>query len=278
MQIAIASGKGGTGKTTVSTSLARCADTATQYLDCDVEEPNGHIFLKPEITCSEICTVTIPEVNTEKCTACGKCKDICRYNAIVQFGETVMTFPEMCHSCLGCFRVCEHDALISATREIGILESGNASGIDFVHGHVRIGEAMGIPLLKAVKAKANPDKLVIIDAPPGTSCPFVETIKNVDYVILVTEPTPFGLYDLKLAVQVLQSFNISTGIIINRSDFGDNKVQAFCAEKGLQVLLEIPFERRIAEGYARGKNLIETAPELRIAFNDILMQLTRQSA
>ncbi len=277
MQIAIASGKGGTGKTTVATSLALSADTATQYLDCDVEEPNGHIFLKPDLNHSEICTVTIPEVNTEKCTACGKCQDICNYNAIVQFGETVMTFPEMCHSCLGCFRVCEDDALIYATREIGVLESGSASGVDFVHGHVRIGEAMGVPLLKAVKAKADPDKLVIIDAPPGTSCPFVETINNVDYVILVTEPTPFGLYDLKLAVQVLENFDIPGGIIINRSDLGDNKVQEFCATKGLPVLMEIPFERRIAEGYARGKNLIETVPALRTAFNDVLTQLTRQT-
>ncbi len=278
MQIAIASGKGGTGKTTVATSLALSADKATQYLDCDVEEPNGHIFLKPDFNHSEICTVTIPEVNTEKCTACGKCKDICRYNAIVQFGDTVMTFPEMCHSCLGCFLVCEDDALISSTREIGVLESGIASGIDFVHGHVRIGEAMGVPLLKAVKAKADPDKLVIIDAPPGTSCPFVESISNVDYVILVTEPTPFGLYDLKLAVQVLQNFNIPGGIIINRSDLGDNKVQEFCEEVGLPVLMEIPFERKIAEGYARGKPLIETVPELRTAFNNVLEQLTRQMA
>ena len=278
MQIAIASGKGGTGKTTVSTSLALSADTPTQYLDCDVEEPNGHIFLKPDFTHSEICTVTIPEVNTEKCTACGKCKDICSYNAIVQFGDTVMTFPEMCHSCLGCFRVCEEDALIYATREIGVLESGTASGIDFVHGHVRIGEAMGVPLLKAVKGKADPDKLVILDAPPGTSCPFVETISNVDYVILVTEPTPFGLYDLKLAVQVLRNSEIPGGIIINRSDLGDNKVKEFCEAEGLPVLMEIAFERRIAEGYARGKNLIETVPELRTTFHNVLTQLTRQEA
>ncbi len=273
MQIAVGSGKGGTGKTTISTSLALSCDTAVQYLDCDVEEPNGHIFLNPKFDHSEVITAIIPEVDEEKCTACGKCRDICNYNAIVQFGENVMTFPEMCHSCLGCFRVCEDDALITATREIGVLESGMAGDIEFVHGTVRIGEAMGVPLLKAVKKKADPEKITIIDAPPGTSCPFVESINGVDYVILVTEPTPFGLHDLKLAAEVLRNFNIPGGIIINRSDLGDDKVQAFCKEQNLPVLMEIPFQRKIAEGYARGVNLIETVPELRKDFNDVLSRL-----
>lgn len=276
MQITVASGKGGTGKTTISTSLALSADTAVQYLDCDVEEPNGHIFLRPDFTHSEMINATIPEVIEEKCTACGKCRDICSYNAIVQFGENVMTFPEMCHSCLGCFRVCEEDALRYALREIGVLESGMAGDIEFVHGRVRIGEAMGVPLLKAVKEKADPEKLTIIDAPPGTSCPFVESINDVDYVILVTEPTPFGLHDLKIAVEVLQNFNIPGGVIINRSDLGDDNVQRFCDEQGLPILLEVPFQREIAEGYARGKNLIETVPELRKDLNDVLIRLMAQ--
>ncbi len=277
MQIAVASGKGGTGKTTVSTSLALSSEMETQYLDCDVEEPNGHIFLNPVFDHRDVITVTIPEVNEDKCTACGKCRDICSYNAIVQFGENVMTFPEMCHSCLGCFRVCDEDALIYATREIGVLESGMAGDIEFVHGKVRIGEAMGVPLLKAVKEKSDPEKLTIIDAPPGTSCPFVESINGVDYVILVTEPTPFGLHDLKIAVEVLQNFNIPGGVIINRSDLGDDKVQAFCDEQDLPVLLEIPFQRKIAEGYARGQNLIETVPELRRELNDVLTRLMTQT-
>jgi MinD superfamily P-loop ATPase len=276
MQIAVASGKGGTGKTTISTSLALSADTEVQYLDCDVEEPNGHIFLKPIFDHREVITVTIPEVDEEKCTACGKCRDICSYNAIVQFGDNVMTFPEMCHSCLGCFRVCGENALLEANREIGVLESGMAGDIEFIHGTVRIGEAMGVPLLKAVKKKADPRKLAIIDAPPGTSCPFVESINEVDYVILVTEPTPFGLHDLKIAVEVLQNFNIPGGVIVNRSDLGDDKVQTFCGQQDLPVLLEIPFQRKIAEGYARGKNLIETVPELRRDLNDVLTQLISQ--
>ena len=276
MQIAVASGKGGTGKTTISTSLALSADNEVQYLDCDVEEPNGHIFLKPIVDHREVVTVTIPEVDEEKCTACGKCRDVCSYNAIVQFGDNVMTFPEMCHSCLGCFRVCGENALLEASREIGVLESGMAGNIEFIHGIVRIGEAMGVPLLKAVKKKADPGKLAIIDAPPGTSCPFVESINDVDYVILVTEPTPFGLHDLKIAVEVLQNFNIPGGVIVNRSDLGDDKVQTFCDKQGLPVLLEIPFQRKIAEGYARGRNLIETIPELRRDLNNVLTQLIGQ--
>lgn len=273
MQIAVASGKGGTGKTTISTSLALSAEQTVQYLDCDVEEPNGHIFLQPTLTHKELVEVIIPEVNEDNCSSCGKCRDICNFNAIVQFGDNVMTFPEMCHSCLGCFLVCEDEALSYGKRQVGVLESGMAKDVEFVHGTVRIGEAMGVPLLKAVKKKADPDKLTIIDAPPGTSCPFVETVADVDFVILVTEPTPFGLYDLKIAVEVLKDFNIPCGIIVNRSNLGDKKVQKFCAEQNLPLLLEIPFQRKIAEGYARGRTIIQTVPELKESMRDLLDRL-----
>lgn len=275
MQIAVASGKGGTGKTIVSTSLALCAPGPVQYLDCDVEEPNGHIFLRPELTSRERCAVVVPQVREDRCTHCGKCRDICRFNAITLFANTIMTFPEMCHSCLGCFRVCPEDALARGEREIGVLEMGMAGQIGFVHGCSRVGEAMAVPLLKAVKKKADPEALVILDAPPGTSCPFVAAITDADYVILVTEPTPFGLHDLKLAAQVLADFHKPCGVIINRADLGDDRVDRWCAAQQIPVLLRIPFERRIAEGYARGVPMVESAPELRPVLQAVLEEITR---
>ncbi len=275
MQIAVASGKGGTGKTIVSTSLALCAAALgpVQYLDCDVEEPNGHIFLKPNLTIHERCTVIVPQIIEGKCTYCGKCRDICRFNAITLFANTIMSFPEMCHSCLGCFLVCPENALARAEREIGVLERGMAGAVDFVHGRMRVGEAMGVPLLKAVKKKVNPDALVIIDAPPGTSCPFVAAISDADFVILVTEPTPFGLHDLKLAVEVLRNFRKPCGVIINRADLGDDRVDVWCAEKQIPVLLRIPFDRKIAEGYARGVPMVGSKPELQPVLQAMLKEI-----
>ncbi|MDO8948756.1 MAG: ATP-binding protein [Desulfocapsaceae bacterium] len=273
MQIAVASGKGGTGKTIVSTSLAMCAPGRVQYLDCDVEEPNGHIFLKPDLVTSERCTVNIPQILEEKCTYCGKCRDICRFNAITLFANTIMTFPEMCHSCLGCFWVCPEDAIVRSEREIGMLESGMAENISFVHGRMRVGEAMAVPLLKAVKKKADKDVLGIIDAPPGTSCPFVEAISDADYVILVTEPTPFGLHDLKLAAEVLRNFSKPCGVIINRADLGDARVEQWCQQENIPVLIKIPFDRKIAEGYARGQCLVEVRPDLRPSLQALIEEI-----
>jgi MinD superfamily P-loop ATPase len=273
MRIAVASGKGGTGKTTVSTSLALCASGPVQFLDCDVEEPNGHIFLKPELTESERCVVKIPRILEDKCTYCGKCRDICRFNAITMFGRTIMSFDELCHSCLGCFLVCEDDAIARDEREIGLLEAGKAGAIDFVHGRTRVGEAMGVPLIKAVKKRAREDRLVILDAPPGTSCPFVEVVSDADYVLLVTEPTPFGLHDLKLAAEVLKNFNKPCGVIINRADLGDDRVEKWAAEANIPILLKIPFERKIAEGYAHGQNLVESQPNLRQPLEHLLKEL-----
>jgi MinD superfamily P-loop ATPase len=274
MQIAVASGKGGTGKTILSTSLAMCAQGPVQYLDCDVEEPNGHIFLKPEFTGRELCTVIIPRILVDECTYCGKCRDICRFNAITMFAETIMTFPEMCHSCLGCFQVCPEEAIARDEREIGVLETGMAGNISFVHGRMRVGEAMGVPLLRAVKKKAEKEALVIIDAPPGTSCPFVATISDADYVILVTEPTPFGLHDLKLAAEVLVNFSKPCGVIINRADLGDARVEQWCKQENIPVLLKIPFDRKVAEGYARGQTLVESRPDLRSSLQALIREVS----
>ena len=275
MQIAVASGKGGTGKTTISTSLALCGQGGVQFLDCDVEEPNGHIFLHPELTESYVHTVTIPRIVTEQCSYCGKCRNICRFNAITMFGQTIMAFSELCHSCLGCFLVCEDNAMVRDSREIGVLEQGQAGDIDFVHGKIRVGEAMAVPLIKEVKKKAQQDELVIIDAPPGTSCPFVEAVTGVDYVLLVTEPTPFGLHDLKLAVQVLRNFAKPCGVIINRSDFGDDRVEKWCQVENIPLLLKIPFDRTIAEGYAHGETLVESRPDMRQPLENLLQELVQ---
>ncbi len=277
MQIAVASGKGGTGKTTIATSLALCTDDPVQYLDCDVEEPNGHIFLHPKFSERETINLTVPKLVEQNCTACGKCKEICQFNAIAQFGDTVMTFPDLCHSCLGCFRVCEEEALLEENREIGIMETGKSGKISFTHGRLRVGEAMAVPLLHAVRSKAAAENIVILDAPPGTSCPFVETVVESDYVILVTEPTPFGHHDLKLAAQALTNLKIPFAVIINRSDIGDDRVVSWCQETNTPLLLSIPFNRSIAEGYAHGIPLVETLPELRSSFEKILKRICNEA-
>ena len=219
MKIAVASGKGGTGKTTVATNLAYVASRNGQsvaYLDCDVEEPNGHIFLKPVITNSKPVGNLIPRVDAEKCTHCGKCGEICRFSAIVCLGEKVLVFPELCHACGGCMLVCPVEAITEVPREMGKLETGNAGPIRFVRGLLNIGEAMSLPVIKEVRAAVPKAELVIVDAPPGTSCPVIESVRGCDFVLLVTEPTPFGLNDLKLAVEMVRALGLPFGIVINK--------------------------------------------------------------
>jgi len=273
MKLAVASGKGGTGKTTVAVSLALCATGNVQYMDCDVEEPNGHLFLKPQITERITCKVTVPVINEEKCTYCGKCRDICRFNAITVFGKTIMAFPELCHACRGCFLVCDEKAIDEGEREVGVVEKGSAGSISFCHGKLRIGEAMSPPLIKAVKKHIIKDALVILDAPPGTTCPVIATVKDADYVILVTEPTPFGLNDLKLAVGVLRKLDIPFSVIINRHGIGDDRVERWCAEEGIDIKMRIPFDRKIAEGYAKAQPLVETRTDLRASFEQLLEEI-----
>lgn len=261
MIISIASGKGGTGKTTVATNLALSIGSDVQLLDCDVEEPNAHLFIHPVFDQTETVTTPVPEVDEDKCTYCGKCGDICQFKAIVVVGETVLPFEELCHSCGGCMAVCPEDAITEKGRELGLLQKGHRDGIEFIHGKLRVGEAMSPPLIKKVLSFTNPAKLTIVDAPPGTSCPVIEAMKNADFVLLVTEPTPFGLYDLKLAVGAVKILNIPCGLVINRSDLGDDKVKAYAYKENLPVLMEIPFDRRIAEAYSRGDTIVEVMPE-----------------
>ncbi len=273
MKIAIASGKGGTGKTMISVSLALAARENVIYVDCDVEEPNGHIFLQPEITLRKQIYLSTPSVNEDQCTYCGKCRDICHFNAITVFGKTIMSFPELCHACGGCFLVCPEDALIRDQRLIGVLEKGHAGKIEFIQGILRVGEAMSVPLINAVKNEFDDSKLVILDGPPGTSCPLVSTISDVDYTLLVTEATPFGLHDLKLAVGVLRKLKMPFGVIINRADIGDKNTEKWCKKEDITLHLQIPFDREIAAGYAAGQQLFTQRPELQASFLSLLTEI-----
>lgn len=274
MIISVASGKGGTGKTTIATSLATVLGSSAQLLDCDVEEPNCHILMKPVLQTFESITVPVPIVEMDKCTLCGKCGEVCRFSSIVVIGNQVLTFPEMCHGCGGCSLLCPEKAITEGCRELGVIETGLAGPVEFVHGRLRIGEAMSPPLVRAVKAKINPHKLAILDAPPGASCPVIHTVMGSDFIILVTEPTPFGLHDLKIAVEAISHLAIPLGVILNRSDVGDREVHKFCMQMDIPLLAEIPHDLHIAEGYARGNLLVVSAPQYIREFLEIFKKIT----
>ncbi|MBM3212752.1 (4Fe-4S)-binding protein, partial [Candidatus Poribacteria bacterium] len=257
MIISVASGKGGTGKTTVAVNLALSIDNCVQFLDCDVEEPNAHLFLKPEINEKIKASVPIPEIDESKCTFCGKCQKICAYNAIAIISKTkdrnggALIFPHLCHSCGGCALLCPEKAINEVNKEIGIIETGTipagkCHNIQFAHGRLNIGEIMSPPLIRQVKGYINPTHTTIIDAPPGTSCPVIAAVDGSDFCLLVTEPTPFGLNDLVLAVEVLKKLNIFYAVIINRSDIGDEGVETYCRDNSIPIIMRIPFDRDIA--------------------------------
>jgi MinD superfamily P-loop ATPase len=263
MRIAIASGKGGTGKTIVATNLAAILaqdDHPVAYLDCDVEAPNGHIFVKPEIVHRETVSIPVPEVNETRCTHCGRCGEFCQYSAIACLGSAVLTFPDLCHGCGGCSLVCSEGAIREVPRAIGEVEWGAAGAVQFVQGRLRIGQAISPPLIRAVKKHLPRTGIAILDAPPGTSCPVVETIRDTDLVLLVTEPTPFGLHDLRLAVETVKEAHLPHAVVINRAGLGRGEVRQYCERAGIPILLEIPEDRRIAETYSRGELAIQTIP------------------
>ncbi|MBR9986780.1 MAG: ATP-binding protein [Desulfosarcina sp.] len=273
MIISIASGKGGTGKTTVATNLAVSVSCPVQLLDCDVEEPNAHLFIRPSIQETKIVTTPIPEIDLKKCNHCKKCAEICRFRAIAVLGDTVLTFPELCHSCGGCMAVCPEGAITEKGRELGVLEAGVMNGVSFVHGRLRVGEAMSPPLIRAVRDRSWVDGLTLIDAPPGTSCPVIAAMKDTDFVLLVTEPTPFGLHDLKLAVEAVKILEIPMGLVINRADMGDDTVTAYAQAEGLPILMEIPFDRKIAESYSRGEMFALSLPEWKARFRELIEKI-----
>ena len=281
MIISVASGKGGTGKTMVATNLARSIESGVQLLDCDVEEPNAHLFINPLFEGSETVYTPVPEVDEEKCTYCGKCAEICQFKAIAVLNENMLVFEELCHSCGGCWEICPEGAIQEGGRELGIIEKGYSNGIEFIHGRLRVGEAMSPPLIKKVRSYQNPEKLTIIDAPPGTSCPVIASMKDSDFVLLVTEPTPFGLHDLKLAVGATQILDIPCGLVINRSDLGDRKTKEYANQMNLPILMEIPFNREIAESYSRGEMLVDAMPEWKEKFlglHDKIRHLVKNEA
>lgn len=267
MKIAIASGKGGTGKSTVSVNLAYLLAQKLDniaLLDCDVEEPNCHIFFNPTFNYSEKFDIIIPKINIEKCVSCGKCVEACQFNAMAKIKDKILIFDELCHGCSACKIICPEDAIIDSTREIGILEAQINGKLSFIQGKTRIGEAMSPPLIKKVKNFADNKNfdIQIIDSPPGTSCPFINTVYGVDFVVLVTEPTPFGFYDLKLAVDVIKEINIPFGIVINKSNENDILIESWAKDEGIKIITKIPEDIKIAQAYSKGDILLEKMPEL----------------
>ncbi|MDH4212093.1 MAG: ATP-binding protein [candidate division WOR-3 bacterium] len=262
MVLSVASGKGGTGKTTIATSLALAVGNV-QFLDCDVEEPNAHLFIKVRWERSEIVSTPVPEVDESKCDYCGKCAEICAYNSLAVLKDRVLVFPHLCHGCGGCALLCPQRAIREVDREIGKVDRGRVGEMQFIQGKMNVGEVMAPPLVRAVKRNIAEKKDIIIDAPPGTSCPVIESVRGSDYCLLVTEPTPFGLNDLGLAVEAVRKLDIPFGVVINRANLGDNKVEEYCKNEKIDILMRIPFDRSIAVSYSRGIPLVDAKPAYR---------------
>jgi len=281
MQIAVASGKGGTGKTTIATNLA-CSiarmDKPVQFLDCDVEEPNGHIFLKPDIEKTEDVSIGVPEVDNELCNGCGKCGQLCQYSAIICLKDKALVFEQLCHSCGGCMAICPQAAIKEKQRRIGIAEFGRADGVRYAAGKLDIGAIQSPALIKHIRQKAIDNGTIIIDVPPGTSCPVIEAVKGTDFVLLVTEPTPFGLNDLQLAVEMVRELEISFAVAINRCDIGDDRVVRYCQQQDIEILLEIPNDRLVAETYSQGIKIIDALPDYEEKFLQLYQKIDARIA
>ena len=285
MKIAVASGKGGTGKTTVSSSLVSVWDSPVIAMDLDVEEPNLHLFLNPALTGSRPARMEIPEVDQALCTLCGKCSDLCQFKAISLMGNMLMTFPEMCHGCGGCLAICPENALHPIHRELGEIAWGHAGETEFLMGRLRIGEAMSPPLMRQVKkrldemqaASGDHPKDVITDAPPGVSCPAINAVMDSDVIVLVTEPTPFGVYDMKLAHEAFTPMNKPMGVVVNRAGLGNSEIYDYCAAKNLDILAEIPYDRQIAEAYASGVIISESSDKMKQIFLELAEKIKQKA-
>jgi MinD superfamily P-loop ATPase len=276
--LAVASGKGGTGKTTVAVSLARVAGSGVRLLDCDVEEPNDRLFVGGPVRESRVVTVPVPGVDEAACDGCGECGRFCRFHALVAVQGPPLVFPELCHGCGGCIRVCPRGALHEGARRVGVVEVVDAGAVTLVEGRLDVGAALVPPLVRAVKAHRAGGGLTILDAPPGRSCAVVETLRGADAVVLVTEPTPFGLNDLAQALAVARELRLPCGVVVNRVGIGDERVQVYCRENAVPVLAELPDDRRIAEAGSRGRPLVDALPACRGAFRSLLEKATRLAA
>ncbi len=272
MVISIASGKGGTGKTTIAINLALSFGNV-QFIDCDVEEPNAHLFLKPTIEKKFPVGIPTPQIDESKCDYCGSCAEACEFKALAVIKGSVLHFSELCHGCGACAYICPNQAIKENITEIGSIEIGRAGNIEFIHGILNVGEAMPVPIIRKEKGLVDRHKLVVIDASPGSSCPVVMAVKDSDFCLLVTEPTPFGLNDLKIAVGMVRELSIPLGVVVNVSDVGDRRIWDYCANEEIPILMEIPWDRRIAEAYSKGIPLVEEIPEYKEQFRELYSRI-----
>ena len=274
MIVSVASGKGGTGKTSIAVNMALSIGNV-QLLDCDVEEPNAHLLLNPDVHSTEPVYVLVPQINEELCLHCGECAKFCQFNALFASSEKILFFPELCHSCGGCTLACPRQAITEEKRRIGALKFGAVGELKLVYGELDVGESVAVPLIKAVKKRIENKKNVIVDAPVGTSCPVIETVWESDFCVLVTEPTPFGLHDLKITVQVLRKMKIPFAVVVNRAGIGDKKVYTYCKKENIPILLEIPYQRKIAELYSKGVPFSLEMPQWKEKFQTLFDKIRK---
>lgn len=277
MKISVASGKGGTGKTLVSTNLAlSIADQPVQLLDCDVEEPNAHIFLQGETSDETTVYTNVPQVNEELCQYCGYCTEVCAFNALALFGKTFLCFEDLCHSCSACWRLCPHQAIQPKQREVGTVTTTKTGDMTLITGRVKVGVALSPPVIEAVKEHCIDEGVNILDGPPGSSCPVMETIFDTDFCVLVTEPTPFGLNDLTLAVEMIRKLDVKCGVVINRDGPDSAIIEDYCRQNNLPILMRIPLDMDIAKSYAQGVPLVKADPQWSKKFNVLYQNIIKE--
>lgn len=271
--IAVLSGKGGTGKTFVAVNVAAVAGTA-YYMDCDVEEPNGYLFLNPRDPVVEPVSVRVPEVDQGRCTACGRCVKFCRFHALALVKRELLVFDTICHSCGGCVLICPEQALTEREKEVGTVEKGSAGGVQVCTGILHIGEVSGLPVIDHLLGpERNPDRITIIDCPPGTACSVLESISDADYCLLVAEPTLFGLENFKMVLELVRLLGKACGVVINKSFGQDSAFEEYCSQERVPILLKIPYEERLAQLTSSGQVASLVDEQYRLLFTNLLTKI-----